>query len=99
MEKFGPAVRAGPGVASENVGLDGVGDPSGCCGGGGAAFFSAGFTRPEPGAWLSALPTVFAPERPVFPARVPALPEDGALGFVLPPEPGLGLGLVVGVGL
>src|SRR5690349_16688107 len=94
MKKFGTPICAGPGVASKNVGLAGVGTPLACCGGGGAAFLSAGFTRPEPDAWLSAPPAVLAPEDPVWPVPLPVF--EGAFGFVWPPE--LGLGVLDGVG-
>src|SRR3954447_25752000 len=78
MKKFGTPICAGPGVASENVGLAGVGAPSGRLGGAGAGLWGAGSTRPAPDAWLSAPPAVFAPERPV---RVPR--DAGAFGFGL----------------
>src|SRR5690242_9100633 len=93
MKKFGTPICAGPGVASEKVGFAGVGAPLACCGGGGAAFFCAGLTRPEPDAWLSALPAVPEPELPV---RVAG--DDGAFGFACPPELGFGLAVGVGVG-
>src|SRR3954447_4241410 len=94
MKRCGTPICAGPGVASENVGFARVGAPSGRLGGGGAALFSARFTRPETAAWMGGTPAVSAPERPVPPVvRVPAPPDEGAFGF------GFRFGVDVGVGV
>src|SRR5919108_6556565 len=48
MKKFGTPIRAGPGVASEYVGLAGVGEPSGFCVGGTASDVSSTLSRARP---------------------------------------------------